>query len=296
MVQKNENILIETKEEQNNLRKEKKTRVVLFSGKDQDNSSAEIVKQYHLLRIKSVNELLMIAQNAKNGTKRLVAIKLIGKKGVLSEKVRNVLHQRLTFEHTEIKKECLFALARLGDKTIREKVFEIALSERNLADRIVAVRLLGKIGTPSMIEELLPLSSEENGLLGLNTGAAIQDIIQRFGPKPLLLCLYKINSSIQKQALWLLSAYSYYLASEKNQLEIIENFLDKLASTKDISLSLALAYHLSLHDQIKGALKLINLCRTNPEKVSSERVPFLLEEANRCIWKFAKQAASFWNS
>ncbi|NHJ85468.1 MAG: HEAT repeat domain-containing protein [Asgard group archaeon] len=236
---------------------------------------------YKELEHKSTYELIDIATGAKNRHQRIFAVYLLGKMDSQNEDIRSTLWKLLSYENVVIRKEAIWALARLGDKKIQKKLINLFSENSTEFENNLTARLLGKIGDELSIEPLLSICINSKDIAGLSAGASIHEIIERIGLDPLLNKLTSIDPKYREEVVWLLSSRAKYLETSQERKKIIQTLLDAYTYEKDFSVRLSIAYNLSVMGIVTGTKELLLLCLSN--QIDSDRESFFWNEVIRAF-------------
>jgi len=245
---------------------------------NQENQYNEIIIS---LRQKSNYELLQIARKAKNRHHRVFAVHLLGKRKKKRNEIISHLREIVAYEHRSVKNEAIWALAKLGDRSIQSLLFEIYSANTTELEKSLTVKMLGKIGDEKSIEFLLDVSAKSRNLTGLNAGATVHEIIDKTGIQPLVLALESVTDVIRQEAIWILCARCKFLSNKKEKKIIIEALKKRLDLENSIPARLALCYNLSILNISEASQELLILCVSG--KIPTERQLFFLNEVIRAF-------------
>ena len=251
---------------------------------DYDPPLLEIYKE---LEHKSTYELIDIATRAKNRHQRIFAVYLLGKMDSQNEDIRSTLWKLLSYENVVIRKEAIWALARLGDKKIQKKLINLFSENSTEFENNLTARLLGKIGDELSIEPLLSICINSKDIASLSAGASIHEIIERIGLTPLLNRLTSIDPKYREEVVWLLSSRAKYLETSRERKKIIQTLLDTYTKEKDFNVRLSIAYNLSVMGIVTGTKELLLLCLSN--QIDPDRESFFWNEVIRAFVSKQKQ-------
>ena len=245
---------------------------------NQENQYNEIIIS---LKQKNEFELLEIARKAKNRHHRVFAVHLLGKRKRKKTEIISHLRKIVAYEHRSVKNEAIWALAKLGDRSIQSLLFEIYSTNLSELEKSLTVKMLGKIGDEKSIEFLLDVSAKSRNLTGLNAGSAIHEIIDKIGIQPLIGALENETDLIRQEAIWILCARCKFLSNRKEKKIIIESLKNRLDHENSIPTRLALCYNLSILNISEASQELLVLCVTG--KIPNERQLFFLNEVIRAF-------------
>jgi len=245
---------------------------------NQENQYNEIIIS---LKQKSVYELLQIARKAKNRHHRVFAVHLLGKQKRKRDEIISHLREIVAYEHRSVKNEAIWALAKLGDKSVQSLLFEIYSTNMSELEKSLTVKMLGKIGDEKSIEFLLDVSAESRNLTGLNAGAAIHEIVDKTGIHPLIQALEHESDLIRQEAIWVLCARCKFLSNNKEKKRIIESLTSRLEFEHSIPTRVALCYNLSILNIPEASQELLVLCVSG--QIPSDRQLFFLNEVIRAF-------------
>jgi hypothetical protein len=233
------------------------------------------------LRQKSVYELLQIARKAKNRHHRVFAVHLLGKQKNKRSEIISHLREIVAYEHRSVKNEAIWALAKLGDRSIQSLLFEIYSTDMSELEKSLTVKMLGKIGDKKSIEFLLDVSANSRNLTGLNAGSAIHEIIDKIGIQPLIHALENESDLIRQEAIWILCARCKFLSNKKEKNSIINALVSRLELEDSIPTRVALCYNLSILNIPEASQELLVLCVSG--QIPNDRQLFFLNEVIRAF-------------
>ena len=261
----------------------KKYRSVSFDIETVDFSS--ILKE---LSEKTSLELIDIIINDKNKNRRLVAVYLIGRKGKGNKTTIEYLRKLLPYEASDIKREALWSLAKLGYKQVFSDLLSFLPSCKSDVERSITSRLLGKIGNAEAILPLLEIYSNYTGITRMSAGLAINELISKFGINTLASEIFNANIDIRKNVIWLLSSRANNF-TKKETSEIIATLKNALLRERDPSIKILIAYNLSLLNIPIGAEHLLFSCLS--KTIDQKRCLFFWEEITRFYIYSQKQSS-----
>ncbi len=247
----------------------------------EDNQANQYNEIIISLKQKSVCELLQIARKAKNRHHRVFAVHLLGKQEKKRDEIISHLREIVAYEHRSVKNEAIWALAKLGDKSVQSLLFEIYSTNMSELEKSLTVKMLGKIGDEKSIEFLLDVSAESRNLTGLNAGAAIHEIVDKIGIHPLIQALEHESDLIRQEAIWVLCARCKFLSDYKEKKRIIDALTARLEFEHSIPTRVALCYNLSILNIPEASQELLVLCVSG--QIPSDRQLFFLNEVIRAF-------------
>ncbi|NHK32328.1 MAG: HEAT repeat domain-containing protein [Asgard group archaeon] len=213
-------------------------------------------------------ELLEIATSAKNKQQREFAVYLLGLNNQSNHKIKSILWEISSYDHSSIRKTAYWSLAKLNEKKVIPNLLELLSADISEYDKSVTINLLGKIGDESVIRPLVIVSSTTKDRTLISAGMAIHQITRRIGIEPLLDLLRDQEQEIRQETIWLLSSRARFLSKTTERKEILEALTNHLQLEKDISTKSILAFNLSTLNIIEGSKELLLLCLAN--KISED--------------------------
>ncbi len=252
---------------------------------DPRNYSAIYLEYKH----KTIAELFEIISTDKTRNYRLIAVYLLGKQTTASKEVIDFLRNLITYENIDIRKEAVWALARLGDKSSLSKLIQFLKSSTNELEKSITARLIGKVGNERAILPLLELITESAPLSSLSAGIALHLLINRIGSEIFVKHLKHAETKVRTQVIWFLCSRTMFSKNPEEKRHIISLLKKALYSEKEWSVKLVLAYSLSTLNVADGAKELLYFCLSN--KIKKERQNFFWEEITRFYIYSQKQVS-----
>ena len=253
----------------------------VYSQHQQQNKANQYSEIIISLKQKSVFELLQIARKAKNRHHRVFAVHLLGKQKKKRAEIISQLREIVAYEHRSVKNEAIWALAKLGDRSIQSLLFELYSTDMSELEKSLTVKMLGKIGDEKSITFLLDISTHSRNLTGLNAGTAIHEIIDKTGIQPLIQALENECDLIRQEAIWILCARCKFLSNKKEKKTIIRELISRLDHEDSIPTRVVLCYNLSILNVPKASQELLVLCASG--QITNDRQMFFLNEVIRAF-------------
>ncbi len=232
-----------------------------ISPKEQkENPQIELFKTMENL---SVFELLEIATSAKNKQQREFAVHLLGLNSQSNKKIKSTLWEISSYDHSSIRKNAYWSLAKLNEKQVIPNLLELLTSDINDHDKSITINLLGKIGDERVVRPLVKISATTKDRTIISAGMAIHQIIRRIGIESLLNLLLDNDLDVRQETIWLLSSRARFLSKTNERKNIIETLTNHLHVERDLTIKSILAYNLSTLNILEGSKELLLLLLGN---------------------------------
>ena len=238
---------------------------------------------------KTVHELFEIISLSKKRNYRLIAVYLLGQNFVPSQEIIDFLRNLVSYENVDIRKEAVWALARLNDSSILPKLLQFLKTSTSDIEKSITAKFLGKIGDERSILPLLKLLTEDNRLSSFSAGIALHNLTDRIGFEMIFSQLRNPSEKIRIQTIWFLCSKAMFSVSKKEQKKIISRLLGALLVEDDKKVKLVLAYGLSSLNVAAGTKELLCFCLSNT--INKERQKFFWDEITRFYVYTQKQTS-----